>query len=289
MENKINLFLKELWNSPKSLNFLSIIFCAFSIIFFSSNAFTWFFSKQIFLVKAIELDIKSKGNTNIEYEEIKNMILGSLNGTTLTTNLDNTSELLNSHPWINSYLVRRVWPNKILVSIKEHNIIATWNESLFISDEGKIIDLPRAEKKTMEKNSSCFLLNLYGPVGSVKTVLDRAKIVNKALNKIDLNLQSLELSERYDWKAKTADNLIIKLGGDQLISPATDRLNNLSVSFFWLKEKLKNNSNKYLSLIDLRYAQGFAFKTYKTPKLNEKNKKYDKNCLSMVKLGIVNI
>ncbi len=289
MDNRINLFLKELWNSPKSLNFLSIIFFVFSILFFSSNVSSWFFSQKIFNVKAIELDIKSKGNSNIEYGEIKNMIIGSLNGTTLTTNLDNASKLLNSHPWINTYLVRRVWPNKILVSIKEHNIIATWNESLFITDEGKIIDLPRAEKKTMEKNSSCFFLNLYGPDGTVKTVLDRAKIINKVLNKIDLNLESLELSERYDWKAKTTNNLIIKLGGDQLTSPATERLNNLSVSFFWLKEKIKKNSNKDVSLVDLRYAQGFAFKTYKTPKLNKKNKTYDKNCLSVVKWEIVNI
>jgi len=289
LDNKISLFIKELWNSPNLLNIFSTIFFIFSILFFSSNAFSWVFSQHIFLVKTIELDIKSKGSSNIRHSEIKNMILHSLNGTTLTTNLKNTSELLNTHPWINSYMVRRVWPNKILVSIKEHNIIATWNETLFISDEGKIVNLPKTEIKNMEKNNSCFLLNLFGPDGTVKTVLDRAKIVNETLSKINLNLKSLELSDRYDWKAKTTNDLTIKLGGDQLISPATDRLNNLSISFSWLKEKLKNNFNKEVSLVDLRYAQGFAFKTYKIKKINEKDTKQEKNCLSSVNWGKLKI
>jgi cell division septal protein FtsQ len=101
------------------------------------------------------------------------------------------------------------------------------------------------------------------------------------------------LSDQYDWEAKTTDSLIIKLGGDQLISSATDRLENLSNSFFWLKEKLDKNLKKEVSLVDLRYAQGFAFKTSKIKKQilthSKENNMQLQNCLLKVKWEEVKI
>tara|TARA_A100000164_G_scaffold379158_1_gene422707 strand:+ start:1530 stop:2288 length:759 start_codon:yes stop_codon:yes gene_type:complete len=239
----------------------------------------WFFSQPNFHLKYLILNISSDNVQHVKPKELKKLVIMELNGTALTTDLGPIYKSVLSHPWIKEATVRRIWPNKILVNLVEHNIIGVWSDGRFVTQAGKLLQFDKLQSESINKEKNCFLLKLDGPNETVTAVLDRARMISKKAIKVGLQTTGVQLTNQYDWRVFFSNGMKMELGGENLETPLEKRLDNFFNSIAWVRKKIK----KDLISVDLRYAQGFAFEESKISSIKTtrsiNNQSNLKNCI----------
>ena len=273
-----DIFLK-LWNCPKLMSTVTklvLIFPVFPLFIF---LFPWFFSQPNFHLKYLILNISSNDVQHVQPEELKTLVIRELNGTALTTDLRAIYTSVLSHPWIKEATVRRIWPNKILVNLSEHNIIGIWADGRFVSQAGELLEFDKLQSDSINAEKNCFLVNLDGPNETVANVLKKARMISKKASHVGLQTTGVQLTGQYDWRVFFSNGMKMELGGENLETPLEKRLDNFFDSVVWVRKKIKND----LISVDLRYAHGFAFEESKTTVTNsiraKKNQSNLKNCI----------
>lgn len=249
----------KLWNCPNSMTTVTRIVLMFSVLCLIITMLQWFFSQPNFHLKYLILNISSDNVQHVKPKELKKLVIMELNGTALTTDLGPIYKSVMSHPWIKEASVRRIWPNKILVNLVEHNIIGVWSDGRFVTQAGKLLQFDKLQSESINKEKNCFLLKLDGPNETVTAVLDRASMISKKASKVGLQTTGVQLTSQYDWRVFFSNGMKMELGGENLETPLEKRLDNFFNSIAWVRKKIK----KDLISVDLRYAHGFAFEESK--------------------------
>ena len=269
----------KLWNCPNSMTTVTRIVLMFSVLCLIITMFQWFFSQPNFHLKYLILNISSDNVQHVKPKELKKLVIMELNGTALTTDLGPIYKSVLSHPWIKEATVRRIWPNKILVNLVEHNIIGVWSDGRFVTQAGKLLQFDKLQSESINKEKNCFLLKLDGPNETVTAVLDRARMISKKAIKVGLQTTGVQLTNQYDWRVFFSNGMKMELGGENLETPLEKRLDNFFNSIEWVRKKIK----KDLISVDLRYAQGFAFEESKISSVKTtrsiNNQSNLKNCI----------
>ena len=279
-------YLKELilyvWNTPRALDIFSLIIGSLTFLYLLFFSYSWVISHIHFTLKNVVIEVVNNDDPNIDKQEIQQAIKSTLNGTTLSTDLKKMVELILDNPWIEQVVIRRVWPNTIVLRVQERRLIALWNNKFLISEFGKVTNIPVSDYKKVEKKLGCYLLKIEGPKDFLSKILARAEKTNNLLANIDKKLSHLKLTEQFSWEAKTTGGMTLRFGGEDLQGPMFYRLENFTKSYSSLANKLaeKGMGSPEIHYVDLRYAQGFAIKT--------KNKKIksladDTNQLCLIK------
>ena len=269
----------KLWNCPNSMTTVTRIVLMFSVLCLIITMFQWFFSQPNFHLKYLILNISSDNVQHVKPKELKKLVIMELNGTALTTDLGPIYKSVLSHPWIKEATVRRIWPNKILVNLVEHNIIGVWSDGRFVTQAGKLLQFDKLQSESINKEKNCFLLKLDGPNETVTAVLDRARMISKKAIKVGLQTTGVQLTSQYDWRVFFSNGMKMELGGENLETPLEKRLDNFFNSIAWVRKKIKND----LISVDLRYAHGFAFEESKISSVKTtrsiNNQSNLKNCI----------
>ncbi len=269
----------KLWNCPNSMTTVTRIVLMFSVLCLIITMFQWFFSQPNFHLKYLILNISSDNVQHVKPKELKKLVIMELNGTALTTDLGPIYKSVLSHPWIKEATVRRIWPNKILVNLVEHNIIGVWSDGRFVTQAGKLLQFDKLQSESINKEKNCFLLKLDGPNETVTAVLDRARMISKKASKVGLQTTGVQLTSQYDWRVFFSNGMKMELGGENLETPLEKRLDNFFNSIEWVRKKIKND----LISVDLRYAHGFAFEESKISSIKTtrsiNNQSNLKNCI----------
>lgn len=256
-------FLSLVWNSPKVLNFISI-FTFIGILSYALYLFlSMVLSHSYFDLKNVILVVENNKTPNIKKENVYKVINESIDGTALNTDLEKISHRILNNLWVSDVVVRRIWPNKMLVRVKEKKLVAVFNKQSFLTEEGNLTRIPLSEKSKIEFNGECRLLEFEGPSTAIPSMMKHALLFDKSLSEIGLSLKILRLTEQYSWEVETVGNLLLKFGVDYSDSPISLRLKNFVRAFPKLKENFTNDLsvNNRIKHVDLRYAQGFAVKT----------------------------
>lgn len=256
-------FLTFVWNSPKVMNSISIFIFVGLVFYVSYLFFSMVLSHSYFDLKNVILVVENNKTPNVKKEDIYKIINESLNGTALNTDLEQISFRILNNLWVSDVVVRRIWPNKMLVRVKENKVVAVFNKQTFLTEDGNLIRIPLSEKSKIESNGDCRLLELEGPMTAIPLMMKHAQLFGNSLSEIGLNLKTLRLTEQYSWEVETVSNLLLRFGVNYSDSPISLRLKNFVRVYPKLKENFTNNlpSNDRIKHVDLRYAQGFAVKT----------------------------
>lgn len=256
-------FLTFVWNSPKVMNSISIFIFVGLVFYVSYLFFSMVLSHSYFDLKNVILVVENNKTPNVKKEDIYKIINESLNGTALNTDLEQISFRILNNLWVSDVVVRRIWPNKMLVRVKENKVVAVFNKQTFLTEDGNLTRIPLSEKSKIESNGDCRLLELEGPMTAIPLMMKHAQLFGNSLSEIGLNLKTLRLTEQYSWEVETVSNLLLRFGVNYSDSPISLRLKNFVRAFPKLKENFTNNlpANNRIKHVDLRYAQGFAVKT----------------------------
>ena len=259
----IKKLILHAWNTPKALNLFSLIIGILTFLYLLFLCYSWVISHKHFTLKNVVLEVVNNDNPNLDTQEIQQAIKTTLNGTTLSTDLKMIVELILDNPWVEQVVVRRVWPDTIVLRLQERRIIALWNNEHLISELGEVTNIPVSNYRELEKKLGCYLIRIEGPKDFLSKVVTRAEETNNLLTTINKQLLHLRLTKQFSWEGKTTGGMTLRFGGDDLQGPMNYRLENFTKSYSSLANKLaeKGTGSSEIHYVDLRYAKGFAIRT----------------------------
>ena len=230
---------------------------------------SWLYKPGNFPIKKVELVNKL---VNQESGELQKATAGALKGGFFSLNVEHFREdLLSRLPWVKSVSVRKVWPDKLLVSITEHKPVVRWmslekqdvdknTAPQLLSDEGVIFHPELTELQQKRFNN---LALFSGPDNNAYKILQMCAQMNDNLKQLGLSLLQCGMNDRRTWVINLNNKMTIKLGKEEIMHKL-ERF--IKVFMGQLRQYL--NSVDYA---DLRYANGFSIQWNSESRIDVKN------------------
>jgi len=146
-------------------------------------------------------------------------------------------------PWIAQVSVRRVWPNRLLVRIREQQPVARWGDRGLLNAAGELF-IP--EQDTLP----AALVSVDGPPGTERQVLGHLRELQTLLAGTGLKPDRLWLTPRRAWHLRLDNGIRVVVGR----SDFKRRLRRLAGVY----SPLLGQRATDIDTIDLRYTNGFA-------------------------------
>ncbi len=176
-----------------------------------------------------------------------------LAGNFFTMDLARTRAAFEQVPWVRRAVVRRVWPNRLVVALEEHQPVALWegdeSSDKMVNSHGEVFE---ANVGDVEDDS---LPQFAGPDGTSAQVLDMYRRLQPLFSGMDAEMTALRLSGRGSWKVDLDDGAAIELGrGTQ------DEVVERTTRFIRTLPQVLEKFHAPLETADLRHAEGYAVK-----------------------------
>lgn len=159
------------------------------------------------------------------------------------TDLSEIKDSLERRPWVESAAVRRVWPDRLAIDIREKKPLAYWTDGRLVSRTGELFLPPNPEVAGR-------LPKLAGPDERVRDVIRMAQTMSEELVGHGLNFAGLSLEQRGAWTLKLANGIEVVLGRDQ-VEQRFER-------FITVYETRLASRSDEVSRVDARYTNGVA-------------------------------
>ena len=200
----------------------------------------WFLQSQRFPLKTIEVRAELKW---VAEADVKNKVLPYLVKGFFGLNVKSIQNSLEQLPWIQTVDIRRIWPDRLLISVVEKTAQGRWNDSGVLSTDGKIFYPDTASIPVK-------LPHFNGPNDRVQEILQQYFVLLEMLGPIGLRIQTIELSNEGTWQLLLDNGIKIVLGKTAL---------NERMARFILAYPLRfQDKRAQIAYIDLRYTNGFA-------------------------------
>jgi cell division protein FtsQ len=207
----------------------------------------WLSRQPVFAIRAIRVEGDLARNS---VSTIRANALPQLAGNFFTFDLGRGQRAFESVPWVRHAIVRRVWPNRIAVSLQEHRAAALWSQ-----DDGD--KLVKTEGEVFEANLGDVeddrLPTLAGPDGSSGQVLAMYRRLAPLFARQELEMDALSLSGRGSWRAEFDSGAEVELGRgtDQEMQARVER-------FLGTLPQVIARYQRPLVYADLRHNEGYA-------------------------------
>jgi len=179
-------------------------------------------------------------DTRLLGERIRELTAGGF----LTLDVNAVRDALESDPWIEEVTVRRIWPDRIAIDVREPVPVARWNEDSLVSRRGDVFTPPSLA------GFETGWMRLGGPEGSARQVLEQWDSLMALLRPLGLGVESLQLSERRAWHFRLSRGPEVMVGRHDF----STRVQRLMDAF---APALIKGTDR-IDRIDLRYPNGFA-------------------------------
>jgi cell division protein FtsQ len=161
------------------------------------------------------------------------------------TDLSDVKEKLEQRPWVESAAVRRVWPDRLAIEVREKKPLAYWSDGRLVSRSGEVFSPPNPEVAGK-------LPLLSGPDERVMDVIRMARSMSETLTEHRLGFAGLSLEQRGAWTLTLSNGIEVELGRDQV----TQRFDRFVTVY---QERLASRANEVKG-VDARYSNGVAVK-----------------------------
>ena len=213
-----------------------------------ASALAWVVQRPTFHLQAIEV----RGDVQrVAPSALRQGVIPRLEGNFFTLDLRQAAEAFEAVPWVRHARVQRVWPNRIRVTLEEHQPAALWSAEdamRLVNTRGEVFE---ANIGAVEDD----LPTLAGPEGSASRVLTLHRALGEAAAALGARIDELTLSSRGSWSMKLDNGARIELGrGDdtQVIERTTQFV-----------QTLPQITARYAGALlqaDLRHRDGYALR-----------------------------
>ena len=135
-----------MWDDPKQLNAIAASLAFVAVGALIVGAFAWLFRQPAFAFREVVVMTPPARASAAHLEAV---IRDEIAGTFFTLNLDRARAALAQVPWVRRASLRRQWPQRLEVTIEEHEPLARWNDDALVNANGEIFtadfegDLPQ--------------------------------------------------------------------------------------------------------------------------------------------------
>ncbi|WP_332777260.1 cell division protein FtsQ/DivIB [Polaromonas sp.] len=233
----------------KFMNTLSMVFgLAFAAMALAWVG-TWLMRQPLFALKAIHVQGDLTHNNAVT---LRANVAPRLAGNFFTVDLARTRAAFEAVPWVRKAVVQREFPNRLRVSLQEHQAMAYWGpeeDSRLVNHFGEVFE---ANQGDVESEA---LPRLNGPQGQAALVLQGYQMLAPEFEKLDATLEQLELTGRGSWRARLDSEAVLELGHGSL-EEILARTQRFTATLTQVSSKFGRN----LESADLRYGNGYALK-----------------------------
>ena len=251
--------LRQLWNSPPALNRFAAALMSTAVVILLALGVYSIASRPAFAVRQVDIQSAGAPLRHVQEADLREALRNGLAGTTLTAALGGVREKIDAHPWVRQVTIRRIWPNRLLIQIEEHQPIASWGDGRFFNRQGELfVGEANGVMDDATDHYQCLLPELEGPVGSQARVLERAMQASVLLEANGHRLNAMALGSQYAWQLRINNGLVVEIGRDAIGTDWQVRLQQMAESLSWLNAQVRSEGR--LARIDLRYANGYAYR-----------------------------
>jgi cell division protein FtsQ len=131
-----------------------------------------------------------------------------LHGNFFTVNLAAAQEAFEAVPWVRTAVVRREFPNRLRVSLQEHQAAALWgnDDARLVNSYGEVFEANAAD---VEQDP---LPTLSGPDEQSAQVLAMYRSLKPLFEPVDLGVEQVALTPRGSWQVELDNGAAIELG-----------------------------------------------------------------------------
>lgn len=202
----------------------------------------------LFLVVHLPLfplrEVKVNGELqHVTREQVQFIVTRALKGNFFTLDLNKTRRTFEKLPWVRNVNVRRRWPDKLEVTLEEHQALARWNNSALVNTRGELFQAASDQQLPV----------FSGPADAVQEVASQYQFFRQQLAAAGRQPVQVSLSPRRAWQIRLDDGLVVELGREQV----EQRLEKFVKVYDRSLGRL-GQMNKAVDYVDLRYPNGFA-------------------------------
>jgi|GraSoi_2013_40cm_1033754.scaffolds.fasta_scaffold01108_3 cell division protein FtsQ len=230
-----------MWDNPRLLNLAAGVLVGLVVLASTLTALHWLLRSPLFPLRVVELRTPLKQAAPVQVEAaIARLAAGNF----FAVSIDELRAALERLPWIRAAAVRRVWPDRLEISIEEHVPLARWGAEALVNTHGE----------RFAGASEVELPVFIGPPGTEAEVTLRYARFSQLLAPLGSRLERIALSPRHAWQLRLANGLQLTLGRDAEL--AEQRL----ARFVDAYVRSPDAADKTREVVDLRYPNGFALR-----------------------------
>ena len=227
----------------------SVLFTAAAVVLLAA-ALWWLVRNPAFAIGAITVhgDV-----THSNAVTLRANVAPRLAGNFFTISLQATREAFEAAPWVRQAVVRREFPNRLRVVLREHQAVAFWGgdgDVRLVNSFGEVFE---ANSGDVEQDN---LPRLRGPEGQSMQVLQMYRAIRPLFEPLELAIEQLALSAHGSWNAELDSGALIELGrgSEQEVVERTRRF----VQTLTQVTSRHNRRSDALVSADLRHGNGYA-------------------------------
>jgi len=183
---------------------------------------------------------------------VRSQLSGRLTGSFMSLDVVNMQQLIEEMPWVRKAVIQRVFPNRLRITISEHEARGWWGEvgaQRLINSYGELFEASADEAVTGTDGWAI----LDGPVERSRDVYAMYVSLAAILEPMARPIESLRLTQQGSWDMRLSGGTTFALGnGDTTEILARVRL------FMDSLPQLSARYKQSLISVDLRYGNGYA-------------------------------
>jgi len=180
------------------------LFAVFAVMLAAAGAW-WAVRHPVFGIAGITVQGDVAHNNAVT---LRANVAPRLAGNFFTINLAAAREAFESAPWVRRAVVRREFPNRLRVSLQEHQAVALWGDTdgRLVNSWGEVFEANTGDVDAED------LPRLSGPQDQSAQVLAMYRELKPMLETLDLGLDQLALTSRGTWEATLDNGATVELG-----------------------------------------------------------------------------
>lgn len=232
-----------MWNNPRLLNVAASTLFAIALAIFAFAGLQALLRSPLFPMREISV----RGDlAHTSRAELEQSARGRITGNFFAVDLAGIRAGFEQLPWVRRVDMRRVWPDRVEVSIEEHVALARWGDVALVNTHGE----------RFSGQTETALPIFAGPPGTEGEVTRRYRRYREVLAPLDSELERVILTPRFAWQLRLAGGLSIELGRDLANAPTDARL----ARFVGMHAQTLGRIARRHEYVDLRYPNGFALR-----------------------------
>lgn len=202
------------------------------------HAYDWIRDPNTLPIKVVRIDGDLK---YLQRDELENAVASKVSGGFFNIDLLDIQSQAQHLAWVEDVSIKRVWPDTLVMTIKEKTAMARWNDKQLVTEKGVIFMPPGMMPEGLP--------SLRGTDERVVEAVERFKRERQRFVNLQLDLDELIVTDRGAWSLHFKNGLKIAVGREDVDS-RLDRL-----------ERYLGAISQFKGLpesVDLRYQHGIA-------------------------------
>jgi cell division protein FtsQ len=226
-----------MWDRPELLQRAAAALFALAALLVAYGAVHFVVHRPHFALR--EVRVLDAGGY-ITHEQVRAIVQNDMKGTFFTLDLPSVRRSFEKLPWVRTVRMRRLWPDRLEVTVELHVPLARWGQSALVNTHGEVFRAAYDGKLPI----------FVGPPGSVKEIAIQYEYFRRTLAAIGAVPALVRFTPRRAWQVRLEGGTTLELGRDSIEERLT--------RFIAVHERTVGTLNRRIDYIDLRYANGFA-------------------------------